>query len=63
MKTQGNLRATIDRLTPTPLETNSIARKVTGTLALTGAMKSVNTATNGRAALLRKQVAAILRRN
>lgn len=61
-KLAGSLRATIDRLTPTPLETKLGAQNAARTTAVTAAFTEVGSASTGRAALLRAQIAAIKRR-
>jgi hypothetical protein len=58
-KRTGSLRSTIDRLTPTPLETKLIRQKASARAAVSKALRSVDSATAGRAKSLRKVINAI----
>ena len=58
-KTAGSLRATIDRLTPTPLETTKLPAKSPLMAAVREAFKEVDDASTASAEFLRKQIEQI----
>jgi hypothetical protein len=58
-KLTGSLRSTIDRLTPTPLETKPLPDKAAPVLAARKAYSTVGSASSARAAALREQIKAI----
>jgi hypothetical protein len=58
-KLTGSLRSTIDRLTPTPLETKPLPDKAAPVLAARKAYSTVGSASSARAAALREQIKTI----
>jgi len=58
-KITGSLRSTIDRLTPTPLETRLVAQKAATAVTASAIYKEADTASAARAKALRKQISAI----
>jgi hypothetical protein len=58
-KLTGSLRSTIDRLTPTPLETKPLPAKAASILAAREAYDTVGNASSARAAALREQIKTI----
>jgi hypothetical protein len=58
-KIKGSLRATIDRLTPTPLETKKSSAKSPELVAARTMSEAVNESSAGRAKFLRQQIEQI----
>jgi ABC-type amino acid transport substrate-binding protein len=58
-KVTGSLRSTIDRLTPTPLETKPLGAKAASVVAAQKAYSMVGDASSGRADALREQIKSI----